>query len=159
VVGDGIDWPYEVYSWEAVMSRFSPWVKEVKDDLDTPDLWAELQRNAQMLGRISGETHGNTPFTSEEQKDIEQRLREVEAHVRDTYSLTESDFNLLNKKIDYLVDAAGRLGRTDWFNVCAGAIFGYILAVGLPVESVRPFMTGLLHYLFEHGLPQLPIGG
>jgi hypothetical protein len=121
-------------------------------------LWAELQRNAQLLGRISGETHGNTKFTSEEQKDIERRLREVEAHVRDTYSLTESDFNLLRKKIDYLVDAAGRLGRIDWLNVCAGAIFGYILSVGLPVESVRPLVTDLLRHLFEHGLPQLAIG-
>jgi hypothetical protein len=38
VVGDGVNWPYEVYSWEPVMSRFSRWVKEVKDDVDTPDL-------------------------------------------------------------------------------------------------------------------------
>jgi hypothetical protein len=159
VVGDGIDWPYEVYSWEAVMSRFSPWVKEVRDDLDTPDLWAELQRDAQLLGSVSGEANENTPFTSEEQKDLEQRLREVEAHVRETYSLTESDFNLLQKKIEYLVGAAGRLGRFDWLNTCAGVIFGYILAVGLPAETVRPFMTDLVHYLLEHGLPPLPLGG
>jgi hypothetical protein len=85
VVGDGFDWPYEEYSWQSLMRRFSGWVKEVKDDLDTPDLWAELRRDAELLGRISGETHGNTPFTSEEQKDIEQRLRKVEAHVRGTY--------------------------------------------------------------------------
>jgi hypothetical protein len=159
VVGDAIDWPYEVYSWEPVMSRFSGWVKDVKDDLDTPDLWAELQRDARLLGGVSGEANKNTPFTSEEQKDIEERLREVEAHVRNTYSLTESDFNLLHKKIDYLVDAAGRLNRIDWLNACAGALFGFILSVGLPPESIRPFMTDLLHHLFEHGLPQLPIGG
>jgi hypothetical protein len=84
VVGDGIDSPYEVYSWEAVMSRFSRWIKEVKGDLDTPDLWAELQRDAQLLGGVSGQASDNTPFTSEEKKDIERRLREVEAHVRRT---------------------------------------------------------------------------
>jgi hypothetical protein len=158
VVGDGPDLPYEVYSWEAVMSRFSPWVKEVKDDLDTPDLWAELHRNAQLLGRISGETHGNTPFTSEEQKDIEQRLREVEAHVRATYSLSEPEVENLHRKIDYLIDAAGRLSRFDWAGIFVGAIVCYIFEVGLPVESLRPFMTDLLRHLFEHGLPQLPIG-
>jgi hypothetical protein len=162
VVGDGVDWPYEKYSWEPVMERFSLWVKEVKDDLETPDLWAELQRDARLLGSVSAAASENTPFTSEEQKDIEQRLREVEAHVRDTYSLTESDFNLLHKKIDYLVDASGRLGRIDWLNIFVGAIVGYILAVGLPPESVHPFMTYLLRaigQLFEHGLPNLQIGG
>ena len=159
VVGDGIDWPYDVYSWEAVMERFSHWVKEVKDDLDTPDLWAELQGDARLLGSVSGEASENTPFTSEEKKDIERRLREVEAHVRGTYSLSEPEIETLHRKIDYLIDAAGRFGRFDWATIFVGAMVCYILEVGLPVESVRSFMTDLLRHLFEHGLPQLPIGG
>jgi hypothetical protein len=62
VVGDGVNWPYEVYSWEPVMSRFSRWVKEVKDDVDTPDLWAELQRDASL------------PVVSLKLKSVEERL-------------------------------------------------------------------------------------
>jgi hypothetical protein len=161
VVGDAIDWPYEAYSWQSLITRFSRWVKDVKDDLDTPDLWAELQRDARLLGGVFGEANENTPFTSEEQKDIEQRLREVEAHVRGTYSLSEREMEILHTKIDYLVGAAGRFGRIDWLNIFVGAIFSYILAVGLPSESARPFMTHLLQairHLFEHGLPNLPIG-
>src|ERR1700730_7080646 len=63
VVGDGIDWPYDAYSWQSLMRRFSGWVKDVKNDLDTPDLWAELQRDARLLGSVSGESRENTPFT------------------------------------------------------------------------------------------------
>jgi hypothetical protein len=162
VVGDGIDWPYEVYSWQTLMTRFSGWVKDVRGDLDTPDLWAELQRDAGLLGGVSGEANENTPFTSEEQKDIEQRLREMEAHVRRTCSLPEPEMENLHTKIDYLVDAAGRLGRIDWRNAVVGAIVGYILAVGLPPESARSLMTLLLlaiGHFFGHGLPELPIGG
>jgi hypothetical protein len=159
VVGDAFDRPYEEYSWQSLMWRFSRWVKEVKDDLDTPDLWAELQLDARLLGGVSGQANENTPFTSEEQKDIEQRLREVEAHVRRTYSLSEPEMEALHRKIDYLIDAAGRFGRFDWATIFVGAIVCYILEVGLPVESVRPFVTDLLRHLFEHGLPQLPIGG
>jgi integrase len=57
------------------MSCFSRLVKDVKNDLDTPDLWAELQRDARLLGSLSSKANENTTFTSEEQKDIEQRLR------------------------------------------------------------------------------------
>jgi hypothetical protein len=32
------------------MTRFKRWINEVKEDLNTPELWAELQRDAQLLG-------------------------------------------------------------------------------------------------------------
>ena len=108
--------------------------------------------------RCFGDANENTPFTSEEQKDIEQRLREVEAHVRDTYSLFEPEMETLHRKIDYLIDAAGRFGRIDWLNIFVGAIFSYLLAVALPSEHALPFMTHFLHairHFFEHGLPPL----
>ncbi|MFZ0592832.1 MAG: hypothetical protein WAM39_20395 [Bryobacteraceae bacterium] len=141
VVGDAIvDWPYEVYSWESFMTRFGRWARDVKGDLDTPDLWAELQRGAGLLGGVSGEANENTPFTSEEQKGIQRRLREMEAHVR-SHSLPEPEMEILHTKIDYLVDAAGRLGRIDWGNAFIGAIVGYILVAGLPPESARSLIT------------------
>src|ERR1700691_4503420 len=74
-VGDSGDWPYQVYSWETLMTRVSSWLGEVKRDLEMPDLWAELQGDAELLGGASGEANENTPFTREEQSDIVQRLR------------------------------------------------------------------------------------
>jgi hypothetical protein len=41
VVGDGPDWPFEAYSWQAIIPRISRWLGEVKGDRETPDLWAE----------------------------------------------------------------------------------------------------------------------
>jgi hypothetical protein len=162
VVGDGPDWPSDVYSWEALVTRISAWLKEVRVDLDTPDLWAELRREADLLGGASRDANENTPFTLEEQKDIERRLREVERHVRRTYSLPEPQMEILSAKIDYLVDAAGRLGRIDWRNALIGAIVGYILFAALPPESARSmfltFMTLLraVSHFVGHGLPELP---
>jgi hypothetical protein len=142
LVGDGSEWPYEAYSWEALITRINTWLKEVKLDLCTPDLWAELRGEAELLGGTSGEANENTPFTPEEQKDIERRLREVETHVKRTYSLSEPEMEILSAKIDYLVDAVGRLGRIDWRNAFIGAILGYILFAALPPETARSlFLT------------------
>jgi Abortive infection C-terminus len=44
VVGDLPAWPYTVYSWQAVMERVAHWLRDVKLDLETPDLWAEKNR-------------------------------------------------------------------------------------------------------------------
>ena len=62
VVGDGVDWPYEVYSWRALVERVSRWLGEVKHDLETPDLWAELWSDTELLVATSDETSENTPL-------------------------------------------------------------------------------------------------
>src|SRR5680860_3444 len=63
VVGDIPLWPYEVYSWHALMERVSGWLVEVKRDVETPDLWAELQREAKLLTAGPDDSIENMPFT------------------------------------------------------------------------------------------------
>jgi len=76
------------------MTRCSGWVSEVKNDLDTPDLWAELWRQADLLRGAYTEAGDNTPFTRQEQEEIERRLRELEAQVMQTSSFPE-------RKVEY----------------------------------------------------------
>ena len=55
VVGDAPDWPYDAYSWQASTRSVSTWLQEIKRDLETPDLWAELRREVHLLGVGSGD--------------------------------------------------------------------------------------------------------
>jgi hypothetical protein len=75
VVGDGPDWSFKEYSWQSLIRRISRWLEDVKRDLETPDLWVELQREAELLGANFDDVTGNTPFTPEEQNEIAGRLR------------------------------------------------------------------------------------
>jgi hypothetical protein len=157
IVGDSpVTWPYEVYSWQALMERVSTWVHDVKRDLDTPDLWAELQRETKLLGAGSNVVTENTVFTAEEQKQIAERLRELAKHVSQMHSLSKAQIDALEEKLDYLVDASGRLGRKDWLNAFIGATFGYVLAAALPPDSARIIFQTFLRAV---GLlyPELPI--
>ena len=160
VVGDASDWPYEVYSWETLMPRISRWLEEVKHDLETPDLWAELQREAALLGGASNEAKENTPFTTDEQKEIMGRLQELAEHLR--RSLSEPEIQILDAKLDYLIDAAGRLGRIDWRNAFVGVALSYIVMLALPPESARSifqtFVTLLRAISHFYGLSQFPLG-
>jgi hypothetical protein len=58
--------------------------------------------------------------------------------------------------MDYLITAAGRLGRKDWLTVYIGAILSFILGAALPSESVHGL---LLTSLRAMGLlfPELPM--
>jgi hypothetical protein len=144
VVGDGHVWPYGPYGWQSLMQRVSLWLGEVKRDLETPDLWAELQREAKLLGAGSNAVTENTPFTPGEQKEIAGRLKELAKYVRKTHSLSPAQMQALDEKLEYLVDASHRLGRKDWLNAFIGVTLGYMLSVALPPESARTiFLTFL----------------
>ena len=157
VVGDTPAWPYEAYSWQNVVSRVSGWLEDVKRDLDTPDLWAELQRETELLGIGSVEVTENTPFTLAEQKEIEERLRERARYVSLTYSLSGAQIQALDAKLDDLVEASRRVGRKDWLNIFVGTIAVYILTAAVPPESARGILMTLVRAI---GIlyPELPTG-
>jgi len=65
-----------------LMQQVDFWVAAVKRDIDTPELWAELQRETELLGAVSDEAVENTPFTSAEQDEIAEQLRKLRDVVR-----------------------------------------------------------------------------
>jgi hypothetical protein len=156
LVGDGIVWPTSPSSWQTLMPRVSRWLQEVKQDLDTPDLWAELRHDAELLGAGSNKVTENTLFTPEEQREIAQRLNKLAKDVRQALSLSGAQMQVLDEKIDYLIEASNRLGRKDWLNNFIGVTFPFVLTAALAPEAARALF---LTFLRAIGLlyPELPI--
>jgi hypothetical protein len=144
LVGDGMVWPTNPSSWETLMPRISAWLEKVKRDLDTPDLWAELRRETQLLGADLSVVTKNTPFTADEQKEIARRLEEAAKHLREAHLLSMAQMQALDEKIDYLIKASSRLGRKDWLIMFMGVIFSFIFSAALASESARTIFTTFL---------------
>jgi len=159
VAGDAPSWPYDAYSWDGVMQRVNLWLGDLKRDLEMPDLWADLQREAGLLGGASDGVTKNTPFTPSEREEIVNGLQELGEEIKQTYALSEAQVRVLDAKLDYLIDAAGRLGRIDWREVFAGAILSLIITAALPPEAIRHIFLTLLRAIGHFfGLPGLPGG-
>jgi hypothetical protein len=156
IIGDGPDTRYELYSWNSLISRISLWLQLVKSDLDTPDLWAELQRGAELLGAGLSVVTENTPFTADQQREIAERLKNLREYVSVTHSLSKAQIQTLDEKVDYLIDASTRLGRKDWLMAFIGAILGFVLGNPLLAESAHTIFTTFLRGI---GLlyPELPL--
>ncbi len=141
--------------------RVEGWAKDVKEDVDTPDLWAELQREREVLTGARYDEVENTPFTSDEQAAIAERLQQTKQYVTSTYSLSDAQILHLEAKLDDIAAAAGRLGRKDWTLLVCGALLGAFVQGILPPEAVQDILRMTLDglgYLFggEVGPPQLP---
>lgn len=149
------------YGWDAVMGSVKVWLGDVKSYVETPDLWADLQRKRQILGADPSDLVENAPFTPAEQAEIAKRLVEIKVYVKRTHSLSEADSLALESRLAYLEEAAKRLGRLDWRNAFLGALMGYLMAAVLPPDTVRALFeifVSTLGQLFGQDFPRLPSG-
>ena len=150
--GDEPVWERDKLSWTGVMKQVEFWLSAVKRDVETPDLWAQLQRERELVAAVSDQANDNTPFTAAEREEIAEQLRELKDHLGRVHSLSEEQARLLDERIAYLVDAASRVGRKDWLLIAAGVIFSYVLAAALPPDSathiVGTLLTSIGHILW-----------
>ena len=161
VAGDDPVEEREALSWQAQMKHVERWLRAVKLDIEMPDLWAELQRETELLGATADEAIENTPFTPDEREEISERLQEMRAYAKRTYSLSEEQMRVLEAKLDYLAAAAGRLGRIDWRGLFVGTMLTLVLTAALPPESARHILLTVLRsigHILGHEFPELPSG-
>ena len=144
LAGDGPVEERTGLSQYGLMQQVAFWLAAVKRDIDTPDLWAELQRETELLGAVSHEAIENTPFTPAEQDEIAEQLRKLRDSISQTHSLSGPQMRLLEARLDYIAAAAGRVGRKDWLLMAAGVMLGYALTAALPPEAARDILGTLL---------------
>jgi hypothetical protein len=137
VVGEGAPRQLDAYIWPMVEERAERWAWDVKRDVDTPDLLAELEREREILTGTRYEEVGNTPFTSAEIAEIAEQLRQIKEHVSTAYALSEAQMLHLEAKLDDIAAAAGRMGRKDWALWVSGALLGAFVQGILPPEVVQ----------------------
>ena len=140
-----------------MMQQVDIWLGALKLDIDTPDLWAQLQSESRLLGAVSDEAVENTPLSPSEQEEIAEQLRELTAYVRRVYSLSDLQMRLLEERLDYVAAATSRVGRKDWLLIATGMMLSYVLEAALPPDAARDVLGTLLTSI-GHILGQVPRG-
>jgi hypothetical protein len=158
VVGDAPPWPYQEYIWSRVEERVKQWAAQVKRDLETPDLWAQLRREREILSWSPDEAE-NTPFTPDEQTEIVNHFEEIKEYVKNTHSLSQDQMVALEAGFKQLAAATRRLGRNEWRLMYLGLVFTLIITGIVPPDAVHGFLwmavRGLQH-LFGGAGPSPP---
>jgi hypothetical protein len=167
VVEDTPGWPSPLdrYRWEAVTDPVKLWASNVKDDAETPDMWAELQRERELFSGVWTTDGQNTPFTVEDRTAIADQLRQLKELVSTRYALSAMQIDSLENTLGYLADASTRAGRRDWALLVAGATLSWIVQSLVPQDAAQHILSIVMRGvrdLIEGGLwggpSQLPGG-
>jgi hypothetical protein len=145
--------------WQDVMREFTRWVRDVRVESETPDLWEELRRGNEFLSNMAQDDLDNSPFAPAEQAQIATQLKEIKTYIAELRSLSAGQAARLESRFDEAEEASRRLGRKDWILLFGGALFSLVLSAVVPPEVLQHVLTmteqGLRH-LFGGGPPQLP---
>jgi len=134
------------------------WLEVVRRELTTPDLWAMLDQQRELLAATepTGET-ANTPFSPEEQRQIAAQLDDIKQLLVNNYG---ADPKALERGIEDLEELARRSGRREWLLLFLGGVFHWTLTGLVPPEGLQIALKlaeqGIGH-LFGGGVPQLPM--
>jgi hypothetical protein len=136
-----VDLGWSETEWNSIRARLAMWFGAVKAESTAPDLWREAKNQRAWLKATPADFKANTPFTSSEQEQIVKSLRTIEEFAVKTYHLQEAHQAHLHLQMEYLVDAADRVGRFDWKNLAASTFIEVVVTLGLDVEKTQKLLT------------------
>ncbi len=144
--------------WIGVMLAAIGWAPKVKEYIDTPDFWKNLQRGRRFLANAEYAAIENSRFTADEQQQISDLLNEIKLYVRETRSISSEQIAQVIDKLDEAQDAAERIGRKDWILLFLGLMFTLIVTGLVPPEVVQQILGMALdgaEHLFASGPHQM----
>lgn len=139
------DWPNEL---QAVMR----WLDYLKLEHQSPDLWAMIEQERQLMLSATSTDIDNAPFSVEEQRRISTAVNELRAYVQVTANLTQAQLEFVSDRLSHLEESAGRLGRKDWITLAIGALTNVIVGVALAPDAARDLLrtaNGLLGWVVK----------
>jgi hypothetical protein len=141
---DGIKHRERAGSWDYVFVYVQQWIAFVKQEHEAPDLWADLRRQREL---IIGEDVENTPFSAAELEQLARHVRETSDHVHTTFELEPGEYELIESRLEYLVEASRRVGRVDWRHLLTGSFLTLVIEGALPPETVEQLLFEVLRGL------------
>jgi hypothetical protein len=143
-------------SWAELLVTLAAWAAEVRCEMDTPDLWAELTRVPQVLAASQATDASNAPFTPDEQSEIARRLDEIKKFVRERFELTDEQLAVIDQRLDDAEEASKRLGRKDWVAMFYGAVMSTFMTDAVPPNVIQTVLITVVHgiaHIFGFGGP------
>ncbi len=144
-------------SWDELMDSLGTWAEEVRYNMETPDLWAELEQVPRVLAAAQTADASNAHFTPDEQSEISRMLDATKKLVRERFELTSVQLAAIDQRLDDVEEASKRLGRKDWVMMFYGAVMSAFIADAVPPTVIQTVLTtvvhGIAHIFGFGGLP------
>ncbi len=120
--------------WSDQLELFHRWLSYLKRETEAPDLWGAISEGAQVLESAASSDTSNALFGAEEKAYIVQGITEIKRYLLTAHKL---DPELVESRLNYLVESSERVGRKDWLNLLISVLVSIVISAALPPEATR----------------------
>lgn len=135
----------DYFGFDSVLSQLKYWleskVSAYLEDQEEPDLWEEFKNGNKTLNINNIDFDDQTIFNIDEKKQIELSLNELKLLIKNNLETTEEEQDLINARLDYLIDASKRLNKFDWKSLAISSLVSISVTLSLDTQKG--------HLLFE----------
>lgn len=121
------------HSWLGVTTLFADWSEEIREELQTPDLWAQFESTAQIFAAPAAP---DEKFTNHELRELQSQLRAAEAKLT-TSGLPEAAILALTAALRDAAPKAETMTKKDWQNMVVGAVVSTLTGLALSADHVQ----------------------
>ncbi|HMH44820.1 MAG TPA: hypothetical protein VK557_15120 [Pyrinomonadaceae bacterium] len=124
----------EAGSWLAQCKLVAAWLSYLKRETHSPDLWEQISTEARVLESAASSDSTNDSFTADEKAYIVQGIQEIKQFLLTAHKV---DPELVEARLNYLIESSERVGRKDWINLLISVLVGIVINAALPPETTR----------------------
>lgn len=122
----------ETGDWQTVLASFKKWTEFLKREVESPDLWKLMAEQKDIAQFESNKDESNSIFLPDEKLKIAAGINELKEYIKASISLDQNRIEIIDAKLNYLLEASGRLGRKDWKNLSIGVLINIFIGQVLP---------------------------
>jgi hypothetical protein len=126
-------------SWVEFLKQLSNWGKKISAELNTPDLWLDMQNIKSGYSFDYEEFKDNEPITAEEAHAIKSKLKILEHKVIEDYGKSDENIKIIKEKFTYLYACIERQGKKDWLYTLIGVLSSLAIAIGVSASNADKF--------------------
>lgn len=124
-------------NFDNVITCFNYWyendIESYNRNLDIPDEW-EMYLQGNKILSLDENTNTNK-FSKEQLKNVSVKLNEFKLFILKEYSPNSEQLNIIEEKINYLIDAANRNTVFDWKNIAMAILINIASTLMLDSEK------------------------
>jgi hypothetical protein len=122
-------------NWDEQEAIFEAWAQTLKNELDTPDPWADLAKYRLILNGDLSRDVPNEAIAAVEAEQIQQALVRLAERATQTFSLSSSQTAVVRARLEVMADAARRERSRDWVYTVIGVWTSTAAALALTEEQ------------------------
>lgn len=123
--------------WRDQLRCLMQWLEYLQREVRQPDLWDELARQKISYDAYISKDTTNEPFSVSHSQQIAEGIEKIRSYLASEFKDNSNAQKLINEKLDYLLDAAKRQGRKDWFHTCIGVFVSLATALAMSPEQTK----------------------